>query len=253
MVRPLGLTGLHVSPIGFGAFKIGRNEGTKYPQDYALPDDAAVADLVAACVDMGINHVDTAPAYGTSEERLGAVIGPWREHLVLSTKVGEVFEDGASRFDFTAAGVRASVERSLRRLRVDAVDIVLIHSSGDDCAIMNQTDVVPTLHALRDAGMTRAIGLSGKTVEGALAALTWADVLMIPLNVDDTAHEAVLAPAGDRGVGLMVKKGLASGHLPADGAIRYLLGHAAISNIVVGSLNEQHLRANLSTALDALA
>ena len=68
--RRLGRSAIEVSPIGFGAFKIGRNTGVKYD----LPDDDAVARLIDGLLGLGINYIDTAPAYGLSEERLGAVL-----------------------------------------------------------------------------------------------------------------------------------------------------------------------------------
>ncbi len=156
--RELGRTGLRVSPIGFGAFKIGRNEGIKYPLDYDLPGDESVSLLLNGVLDLGITYVDTAPAYGSSEQRIGRAIAYRRRELVISTKVGETFESGRSTFDFSAAGVRDSVQRSLQRLRTDVIDLVFAHSDGRDLAVLEDTDVVATLHALRDEGLVRAIG-----------------------------------------------------------------------------------------------
>ena len=81
-----------LSPIGFGAFKIGRNEKTKYSGDYSLPDQGAVNALINGIADLGINYIDTAPAYGLSEERLGVALAGRRDEFVISTKVGENFE-----------------------------------------------------------------------------------------------------------------------------------------------------------------
>ena len=68
-LRPLGTTGLDVAPIGFGAFKIGRNQKTKYAVDYDLPTDREVESLLGG-PDAGINLIDTAPATA-SERRIG--------------------------------------------------------------------------------------------------------------------------------------------------------------------------------------
>ncbi len=237
-----------MTPIGFGAFKIGRNEGIKYARGYRLPDEASVARLLGGVLDLGINYIDTAPAYGISEQRIGQAIAGRRAELVLSTKVGETWADGRSSFDFTAPGVRASVHRSLRRLRTDVIDIVFIHSSGDDLAILRETDVVAELHELRDAGLVRAIGLSGKTIEGARAALTWADVIMVEYHLDDCSHAGIIAEAADADVGVVVKKGLASGRLDAGEAIRFILGTPGVGSLVVGSLDLDHLRENVLAA-----
>ena len=171
-----------VSPIGFGAFKIGRNQGTKYPQPFDLPDAEAVDALLNAALDLGVNYIDTAPAYGLSEERIGRAVSHRRSEFVLSTKVGESFIDGCSEYRFDDRAVRESIEQSLQRLRTDVLDVVFIHSQGDDMAIMQETDVVATLQSLRDSGSTRAIGLSGKTLEGARAALAWGAILIFFLT-----------------------------------------------------------------------
>src|SRR5262245_19468463 len=246
--RPLGNTRLSMPPIGFGAFKIGRNEKTKYTQAYSPPDDRAVADLLNGILDLGIGYLDTAPAYGLSEERIGRAVGHRRREFTLSTKVGETFEYGQSHYDFSAAAVRLSVERSVRRLQTDTLDVALLHSHGEDIAIQQTPDAVATLRELKQQGLVRAIGLSGKTVEGARLALDWADVLMIEYHLDDRSHAPVIAEAARRGVGVVVKKGLASGKLTASEAIRFVLGDSAVASLVVGSLNLEHLRANLAAA-----
>lgn len=243
-MRPLGQSGLLVTPLGFGAFKIGRNEKIKYPQPYDLPDDAAVERLLNGVLDAGINLIDTAPAYGISEERIGKFVSHRRNEFVLSTKVGERFIDGESSFDFTGPGVRASVAESLRRLRTEVLDIVFVHSNGDDLAIQQQTDVVSTLQKLKHAGYVRAIGFSGKTPAGAEAALAWADVVMVEYHLNDLSHADVIATAASRNVGIVVKKGLASGHLPPAEALRFVLSNPRVTSVIVGGLSLEHLREN---------
>jgi aryl-alcohol dehydrogenase-like predicted oxidoreductase len=68
--RTLGRSGIRVSPLGFGAFKIGRNQGIKYPSSYDLPDEKSVSRLLNELLDLGITYIDTAPAYGLSEDAL---------------------------------------------------------------------------------------------------------------------------------------------------------------------------------------
>ncbi len=247
-MRPLWRDGPRVTPVGFGAFKIGRNEGIKYPTAYDLPTPAEVERLLGGVLDLGINLIDTAPAYGLSEERIGAAVAHRRAEFVLSTKTGETFEAGESTHDFSAAATRESVHRSLRRLQTDVLDMVFVHSDGRDLEILNDTDIVPTLHDLRDEGLVRAIGFSGKTVEGAQTALAWADAIMVEHHARDTSHESVIAEAAARGIGVVVKKGLASGHLPASEAIPFVLGNDAVSTLVIGGLNLGHLYENLRIA-----
>ncbi len=246
--RRLGKCGLTVSPIGFGAFKIGRNVGIKYAQGYDLPNDSEVDHLLNTVLDLGINYIDTAPAYGLSEERIGRAISSRRSEFVLSTKVGETFEDGCSTYDFSEQGVRCSVARSRERLGSDELDIVLVHSDGNDLHVLNETDVVATLMSLRDSGVIKAIGFSGKTIEGARAALQWADVLMVEYHGRDQSHGAVIAEAAEAGVGVVVKKGLASGAIGPAEAIPFVLGTAGVANLVIGGLVAKHIQANIRLA-----
>jgi aryl-alcohol dehydrogenase-like predicted oxidoreductase len=186
-----------------------------------------------------------------SEERIGRLISQRRGEFVLATKVGETFADGVSHYDFSAEGLRASVERSLLRLGTAAIDVLLLHSDGRDLWIQNETDAVPVLRELKERGLVRAIGLSGKTVEGAFQALEWADVLMVEYHIEDRSHEGLMAQAAERGIGIVVKKGLASGHLPAAEAIRFVLANRHVSTLVIGGLSVEHLRTNVRTASES--
>ena len=252
IARPLGRTGMNVTPIGFGAFKIGRNQKAKYPRAYALPDDQTTERLLNGVLDLGINYIDTAPAYGCSEERIGRFLSHRRSEFVLSTKVGERFADGVSTYDYSAPAVRDSLHESLRRLRTDVLDTVFVHSHGDDLAVLRQTDVVGVLLEMKAAGDIRAVGMSGKTVEGCRASLGWADVLMVEYHLNDRRQEPVIAEAAARGVAVVVKKGLASGRLPADEAIRFVLANSGVSSLLVGGLDIDHLRANVAAAQSAV-
>jgi aryl-alcohol dehydrogenase-like predicted oxidoreductase len=237
-----------VTPIGFGAFKIGRNVGVKYPSGYDLPDDRAVERLLNGVLDLGINFIDTAPAYGLSEERIGRAIAHRRDEFVISTKVGETFENGRSHFDFSRKAVEQSIARSCERLRRDVLDLVFVHSDGRDLDVIESTDVLPSLRSLRDAGTIRAIGFSGKTVDGARAAMSLVDVLMVEYHLEDRAHEQVIREAHDRGIGVVIKKGLGSGRLAPHHALPFLLGNHSITSVVVGGLDLQHIRENVELA-----
>lgn len=241
-----------VSRLGFGSFKIGRNEGIKYPSGYALPTEAEVSTLLNGILDLGCNLIDTAPAYGLSEERIGRAIGHRRSEFVLSTKVGETFEGGKSTYDYSAAAVRASIERSLRRLATDRLDVVFIHSNGDDQGILTQTDVVPTLLELRSQGVVGAVGMSGKTVAGAQLAMPWADALMVEYNLKDQTHHDVITAAAGRGIAVFVKKGLGSGNFPAADSIRFVLSHSGVSSLIVGGLNLAHFAQNSAVAAEVV-
>ena len=249
--RGLGATGQSLSVLGFGAFKIGRNQGIKYAQGYDLPDEATVARLLEGVLDLGINHIDTAPAYGLSEERLGRALARRRDEFFLSTKVGEEFADGVSQYRFDEVSVRGSVQRSLRRLQTDRLDLVLVHAPGNDLDVLRTTPVVETLQSLQQGGDVRWIGFSGKTVAAARLALDWAHVLMVEYHIDDLSHRDLIAEATSRGVGVLVKKGLASGRLPAAEAIPFVLQTPGVTNLVIGGLSLEHLAENVATATAA--
>lgn len=246
--RQLGSHGPNVSVLAFGAFKIGRNTNTKYGVAYPLPDEGEVARLLNGLLDMGINYIDTAPAYGLSEARIGQAISHRRREFVLSTKVGEIFENGTSTYDFSRHAIEHSVQRSLERLQTDVLDLVLIHANRDDVAILNETDAVETLMRLRDAGAIKQIGLSAKSVEAARLSLSWADVLMVEYHLEDQSHAEVISEAAAAGVGITIKKALASGALPPEEGLKFVLRNPGISAVVVGTLSLDHMRANQELA-----
>ncbi len=167
-LRPLGSTGINVSPLGLGTVKIGRNEQVKYPHPFEIPDDQAVRALLGLAQELGINLIDTAPAYGSSQERLGKLLPGTRDQWVIVSKVGEFFERGESRFDFSFATTRRVVEESLHTLNTDYLDVVLIHSDGGDLRILEQEGALDALRELKEQGLIRAHGMSSKTLAGGL-------------------------------------------------------------------------------------
>ena len=246
-LRRLGNTGMAVSPVGLGTVKFGRNTGVKYPASFSLPADEELEALLAAAHDCGINLVDTAPAYGNSEQRLGKLLSGNRDAWILCTKTGEAFVDGRSTFDFSAAGTRHSVERSLRNLGTDYLDIVLVHCSDNDEAALRDSDVLEVLHRLKEQGDIRAVGASTKSAAGGLAALSMCDLVMVTYNMDDTSQRNILDKALALDKGVLVKKALESGHAhdPSE-ALRFALSHPAVSSAIVGTINKAHLQDNVA-------
>ena len=243
--RPLGRTGIDVSLLGLGTVKLGRTRDVRYSKPFELPDDAAVARLFACARGHGVNLIDTAPAYGDSERRLGALLPAPRSDWVICTKVGEEFDARGSRFDFTPEHALASVRRSLERLRTDVLDIVLIHSDGDDLMHLRRGGVLDALSEMKKRGDIRAVGISHKTLEGGLRAVSLCDVVMTTYNVSDSSQRAVLAQAAKAGCGVLVKKPLASGFAADPAAeLRALAIAPGVSSIVVGTIDPHHLDAN---------
>ncbi len=252
-LRPVADTGLMISPVGFGTVKLGRNEQVKYPTAFDIPDDAKARELLALARDLGINLLDTAPAYGTSEERLGSLIKGQRDHWVICTKVGEEFENGQSRFDFTPEHIRFSIERSLKRLKTDYLDMVLVHSDGNDCDILERYGCLEVLNDLKKAGLIRATGMSTKTVDGGIRTLQQADCAMVTWNLNEQGEKAVLDYAAQQGKSILVKKALASGHLvtgsdPVQQSMDFVFGHPGVTSAILGTINPTHMRQNIIAA-----
>ena len=255
-LRPLGSTGMEVSCLGLGTVKIGRNEGVKYPTGFDLPDDQQVRELLTLARELGINLIDTAPAYGSSEERLGQLLTN-RQDWVICSKVGEEFVDGKSFFNFSAAHVRRSIERSLQRLRTHYLDLVLVHSDGNDEDIILRTDCFEELARCREEGLIRAFGMSTKTVAGGRLAAETSDVVMVTYHPGATEDGEVIDLAHTLHKGVLIKKALNSGHALTSGAdpvktnMEFIFAKPGVSAIIVGTINPEHLRQNVEAAVAA--
>ena len=209
-------------------------------------------DLLALARDAGINLLDTAPAYGTSEQRLGPLLNGQRHEWVLCSKVGEEFDNGESWFDFSAAHTRRSVERSLKRLHTDYLDLVLVHSNGDDLKVL-EDEVYPALQQLKQEGLIRGFGFSGKTVEGGIQALQDGDCAMVTWNLREQGARPVLDYALDQTKGILIKKALARRHIclegedPVTAGFDLVFSHPAVSSAIIGTITPAHLTQNVST------
>lgn len=251
--RRFGSTDIFISPLGLGTVKLGRNQGVKYPQAFAIPDDAAAASLIALATELGINLIDTAPAYGNSEERLGHLLAGKRQEWVICTKVGEEFVEGQSHFDFSARHTRFSIERSLQRLHTDYLDIVLVHSDGDDERIIEHEDTLATLEQCKREGLIRAYGVSTKTVRGGLLAAQRSDAVMLTYHAEYTDEAEVLDYCAKHQKGALIKKAFASGHLAdPDRALHFAVNHPGTGSVIAGTINPEHLRQNVATVNAAL-
>lgn len=251
--RPLGSTGIEVSALGLGTVKLGRDQGLKYPAPFTIPDDAAAARLLDTAADVGINLLDTAPAYGRAEARLGQLLKGQRDRWVIVSKTGEQFAAGRSRFDFSPEATREGVEASLRALDTDWLDCVLVHSDGNDLDIIRRLGTLDALRDLQRAGAIRSYGMSTKTLAGGLAAVAACDVVMVTLNRDAVEELPVILAAHRRGRGVLVKKPLGSGHLGDTAAqqLQWVLARPGVSAAVVGTIDPLHLAANAAALREA--
>jgi D-threo-aldose 1-dehydrogenase len=220
--KPLPEPLRRVTRLGFGGAAIGNL--------FAEVDDESAAAAVNAAWDNGIRYFDTAPHYGLglSERRLGAALRDRpADGYVLSTKVGRILEPvGAPapgerddegfevarthrrRWDFTAAGVRRSIEESLERLGLDRVDIAYLHDP-DDHAEQALAEAYPELEKLRAEGIVGAIGVGMN--QGALPARfvreTDIDVVLLAGRytlLDQSGLADLLPAAEERGVAVVL-------------------------------------------------
>ena len=248
-------SGSPVSKLGLGTVKFGRNTGVKYPEGegFALPDDKTINAIIDTCIDHGINLIDTAPAYGASEERLGQLLGARRDKFFLMTKTGEEFDGTSSTYIFTADHTRMSIERSLKRLRTDYLDYVLVHSSRDDMQVIEQTDVIETLQRLKQEGKIGKIGVSTYTIEGGKRAALLTDAVMVAYNSQYTDEKPVIDFAAELQRDVFIKKGLASGHIGKIGGvdenIRHIAGIHGVTSLIIGSRNRDNISSNINALL----
>ncbi|HRQ72564.1 MAG TPA: aldo/keto reductase [Phycisphaerales bacterium] len=248
--RPLGSTGIMVSPLGLGTVALGRAEGLKYPKPVRIPSDEEASALLRRARELGVNLIDTAPAYGLSEERLGSLLRGERGDWVVVTKAGEEFYQ---RYDFSPDSIVRSVERSLTRLRTDYLDAVLLHSDGVVEAGAGADEAYDALARLRERGLVRAIGASTKTEAGADRATERCDVVMLTCNEQETAMTGAIERAHSRGLGVLVKKPLGSGHArDAARAIRFVFDHPGVTAAIVGTTNPDHLADNVRAVEGAM-
>jgi len=147
--RTLGRTGIQVSPYALGTLMFATSIGN--------PDHDDSARIIHAALDAGINLIDTADAYGDSEEVVGKALKGRRDDVVLATKVSRPMGEDPNRQGASRRWIMTAVEGSLRRLRTDHIDLYQIHRPDPG------TDIEETLSALSDlihSGKVRAIGTS---------------------------------------------------------------------------------------------
>ncbi len=244
--RTLGKTGWEISVIGFGAIKL----------PLISPKESEI--LLNKALDRGINFVDTADCYSDSEEKIGLALKERRKEFYLSTKIDE--RDGL--------GVRRKLERCLRRLRTDWIDLVLFHDvRGSEYDRIFDSGGLETLEKARKEGKILKIGISihnslpmmRKAIESGVFS-----ALMVAYSAFDEDRLAadLLPMAHNRGVGLIAMKPLAGGRLAerplshknkkfiqgeslAQVSLRYVLSNLNITCAIPGMMKPYELNENL--------
>jgi len=196
--RRLGRTGLLVSALGLGASEIG--------QSRTSPRKAA--SILESALDAGLNVIDTAACYGNSEELIGQAVGHRRKDFYILTKCGHA--SGLAFSDWTPALIEPSIDRSLKRLGTDCLDIVQLHSCDE--LQLRHGELTGALERARGKGKLRYIGYSGDGRAALYAAKCGSfDTLQVSLSIaDQEAIESVLPQARKRDVGVIAKRPIAN-------------------------------------------
>jgi D-threo-aldose 1-dehydrogenase len=291
------VTAVRLSRLAFGTAALGNL--------YSAVTEEEAARVVSAALAAGLSYLDTAPHYGAgrAERRLGAVLRAVpRDSYLLSTKVGRLLVPrGPGRpadragfvdeppyrrvWDFTADGIRRSVEDSLVRLGLDRVDLLYLHDPDDHEEDVYRTGY-PALAALRDQGVVRAIG-AGMNQAGMLArfvARLDLDVVLLAGRytlLDQSGLDLLLPLCAERGVPVVLGGAFNSGLLAdprpggrydyapapdclvrravavrdacarhavpvAAAALQFPLGHPAVRSVLTGPRSKAELDANLA-------
>jgi aryl-alcohol dehydrogenase-like predicted oxidoreductase len=284
MTRALGRTGSDVTILGYGAMEL-RGQ----PRGPQITDEDA-GRLLNAVLDSGINLIDTSPDYGRSEELIGTYLAHRRDEYFLASKCGCPVETPADApppypHDYSKQNVRAAVERSLRRLRTDRIDLVQVHMSPS-VATLEENGTIEVLKDLQAEGKVRFIGMSGilPNLPGHIAMNVF-DAFQIPYSAIQRDHENLITEAVDKGAGTLIRGGAARGAAseeknwtvgpltqdPGVGQrnwatsgvedlineagidrqefiLRFTLSHPGLSTTIVGTANPAHLANNIAVA-----
>lgn len=289
--RRFGNTGMQVSELGFGTAEIGFEEVA----------DRTLDAIFGVAFDMGINVIDTAAMYGDSEEKIGRALRGRRSQCFLCTKCGRhpprrrsilgLYErahwqaqrlmrsvDEHESFDWQPRILEWNIDQSLRRLRVDCIDVILLHSCSEET--LRRGVVIEVLLRARQAGKVRYIGYSGDGL-AALHAVQCRqfDVLETSISIaDQEALDLTVPLAIQNGMGVIAKRPIANGlwksnHRPEavtnhaywdrlrelqydllqdgsafESALRFTLSVSGVHTAIVGTANPAHLRLDAESA-----
>jgi len=211
--RTLGRTGVKVSEIGFGAWAIG---GNAHGNSYGPTDDKASIDAVCRSVELGCTFFDTADVYGWghSEEILGEALEGHRGEVHLATKVGGDFYHGGVRMNFDPGYLAFALERSLKRLRTDHLDVYQLHNPPAD--VMGDPETYEALDALKAENKILHYGVSiHEPFEGQLCIEAGKpETLQVPFSIIRQEWvDELFADARKANVGIIAREPLANGFL----------------------------------------
>ena len=269
-LRELGKTGLKITPLGLGLAEISR-------QDRMGGDVSAASRVLHEALDNGINFLDTAACYGDTEGLIGEAVSRRRDEYVLATKAGHAVGDAPGE-SWTPETIEHSIDRSLRLLQTDYVDIVQLHSCDVD--VLERGDVIEAAVRAREAGKTRFVSFSGdnEAAKWAIRSGIFA-TLQTSYNVAEqhARTKGLFDMAEEAGMGVILKRPVANGawwkdespYPYADEYFRrsqlmkaagpfehelddkvllvtgFALAEPAVTTIITGTHNVDHLKSNI--------
>jgi pyridoxine 4-dehydrogenase len=248
---------LTVNRLAFGAMRL-CGEGI-----WGEPEDReSVAAVLRRTLELGIDFIDTADAYGpeANENQISGALHPYPEGLVIATKGGQVRSGpGVWEPDGRPEHLKEACEGSLRRLKVERIDLYQLHRPDPDVPF---EESVGALAELREEGKVRHVGLSNVSVEQLEAALEVVPVVSVQnrYNLSDRASEDVLKACEERGIAFLPWAPLAGdtpelreiaeqrGATTGQVSIAWLLGHSPAMLPIPGTSSVTHLEENVAAA-----
>ena len=207
--RTLGRTGLRVSDIGFGAMTIGG-------EVFGATDDQESLRALHRALDLGMNFIDTADAYGQghSEELIAQVLKTRRNEVVLATKGGNQFTVRQGLRNFDPDYITSALEASLKRLQIETIDLYQLHNPSQE--VMRRGEIFERLDRFKREGKIRFYGVSlEKTADGLVAVETSKpDTLQVVYNILHQDPEEKLFPLAQKeNIGIIARVPLERGVL----------------------------------------
>ncbi|MBN1352232.1 aldo/keto reductase [candidate division KSB1 bacterium] len=272
--KTLGRTGLKVTQLGYGAMEV---RGQRIWGGRPCTDEQAKS-ILEAVVDSGINFIDTANDYGTSELFIGRYLSRRRKEFYLATKCGCHMQYAGKHDEtphiWTRENIFRNIADSLLKMQTDYVDILQLHNP--DVETCERFGLVKLLQELKSAGAIRFMGCSS-TSPYLKTYINWGvfDVFQIPYSALERRHENLITEAAQAGAGVIIRGGVARGE-PGEGLgnkdrwaifekaklddlrepgesrtaflLRFTLSHPHCHTTIVGTLIPGHLEDNLKIA-----
>ncbi len=190
---------MRVSMLGFGGAEIGFN---------SQQTQANVDVLLNSAIDSGLNLIDTAAGYLTSEQMIGEAVSRRRKEFYLITKCGAL--DGFTREDWSKKGILETIENSLRNLKTDYLDIAQLHSC--DSETLKRGEAIEALLRAQEKGYTRFIGYSGDNEDAKFALeMDVFDSLQTSVSIaDQSPIDGNIKLAAEKNIGVIAKRPIAN-------------------------------------------